>query len=165
MEKLNSLEDAFKFLLRGIYAAELRTKELLPEISPAVAHPDLWSEIQSLDQCLTKHISALEAVFCSVNTVPGERNNKLVEMLMNDTIETLRNAEITDRRDEFIIKSLLNINEYKIADYSSCHHFAGSIRADFAKETLGRLINEEIELGKHWSALFDSIRHTPKMVA
>lgn len=150
--KLVSLREVLIWQLKGIYDAEKQLQAALNKCSKQ-ATETLRNELTRYTEEQNPKLRRLELVFDYLSMKPMARINDVVEELIQETKELLKDVASKEVRDALLIGCVQYMIHYKIAGYGLTASFARELRLHEIEELLHKSLDEEKKSDKRFTRL------------
>ncbi|MFN3651456.1 MAG: ferritin-like domain-containing protein [Armatimonadota bacterium] len=153
---MNELRDAYIMELQDLYDAEQQILQALPQMAQAASHDELRRALQEHEQQTRGQVRRLEQIFQRLGQAPGGRQCRIVQAMIQDGQEKLRQGGAPDTLDALIIATQQKIEHYEIAGYGTARSWAVHMNELDAAELLQQTADEEGETDKRLTRLAES---------
>ncbi|HVT13110.1 MAG TPA: DUF892 family protein [Fimbriimonadaceae bacterium] len=114
----------------------------------------------------TEHARRLEQICSHMGWQPVGKQSMVARALVEDTKKTLQNAMPSPTTDAIIIGAAQKAEHFEMASYGTVAAIADAMDRDFAKELLGKTLDEEKDADKLLTKIAmhrinkDAVRHS-----
>lgn len=150
--KLISLREVLIYQLKGLYDAEKQLQTALIKCSK-LASEQLKNELNRYTEEQYPKLRRLEMAFDYLSLKPAARINDVVEELIQETKELLKDVASKEVRDALLIGCVQYMIHYKIAGYGLTSSFARELRFHDVEELLLKSLEEEKKWDKRLTKL------------
>jgi ferritin-like metal-binding protein YciE len=150
--KLVSLREVLVYQLKGLYDAEKQLQSALLKCSKLATEP-LRNELDRYTEEQNPKIRRLEIAFDYLSLKPAGRINDVIEELIQETKELLKDTASKEVRDAILIGCAQYMIHYKIAGYGLTASFAHELRLHTLEDILHTSLDEEKKSDKRLTKL------------
>ncbi len=151
MKKIANLRQAMVFLLTGLYDAEKEIHYVMPQLINKASSDSLKAALNNYHDNQSKKIERLTETLQVLNEEVCCRRHETIHNMLKDNLNRLAEDNNAKKNDQLIINHIQIINDYKIADYKACIHFAMAVEEPNISTILSELLEEE----KYFESLLD----------
>ena len=149
MEKIKDLKQLFIYQLNNLYYTKQLQVENLTQLKGKANSSDLNEEINNHLHESNHQIDRLNTILTQLNEMPVEGKSPAIEGLIEEEHFLMDACKGSQLLDSVIIKSLLEINHYEIANYNSACIYATKLGYEEISSILNQSLQEEISMDLH----------------
>jgi len=148
-----TMQNAFTFLLQGLYFTETRLATELGSCSRQSTSARLSDEVKNYAESTQYKLLKLERIFSYLLNTSNSRKNEVIDKLLTETHAILNTADPGHLKDILMIGCIQNINAYKITSYRTACLLAVELELDTVADLLQQIIGWETETSRILAAL------------
>jgi len=141
-------QDAFTFLLQGMYFIEARLMEELGSCTGQITSTALKDEVKRYRESAHYKQLKLERIFSYLMNDTNARKIEVIDKLMEETHKMLDSVHSGHLRDILMIGCIQNVNAYKTASYRTAYLLAVELELDTVADLLQQILEWEVETGR-----------------
>ena len=146
MQQMNSMQDLMANMLQGLYTAEQRSLQAIPQMMQHVQSPELREALQRHEQETRTQVQRLEQIFQQMGQQPPQATaNATIDAVMQEAQQMIQAGGDPKVLEAGLICGAQKIEHLEMAGYGSARTFALEIDQDDLGELLQQTLDEEIQ--------------------
>lgn len=153
MKTLVTLNDALYFQLQGLYDADQRIQNAIPDFIESASSSDLKALLTKYQRHAGYAQNKLTWVYEYLDRRLRSRTNKIIGDLIEEALSMLSHASTNEVLDATLIGYVHIMSHYKIAAYGTCRAFAYELRLHNVYDIFNDLLVTEKALDEEFTNL------------
>lgn len=153
MKTLATLNDALFFQLQGLYDADQKIQNAIPDFIESASSPELKALLTKYQQHAGYAQNKLTWVYEYLDRRLKSRTNKVIGDLIEEALSMTSHASTEEVLDATLIGYVHIISHYKIAAYGTCRAFAYELRLHNIYDIFNDLLVSERNLDEEFTQL------------
>ncbi len=153
MKTLVTLNDALFFQLQGLYDADQKIQNAMPDFTESASSPELKTLLTKYQRHAGYAQNKLTWVYEYLDRRLKSRTNKVIGDLIEEVLSMTAHASTEEVLDATLIGYVHIISHYKIAAYGTCRAFAYELRLHNIYDIFNDLLASEKNLDEEFTQL------------
>lgn len=143
--ELNSLQDAARYQLQGLYAMEMKMKQEFDACCAMISSASVQSEVKKYQELANSKLLKLERALSYLCVTPKEKESPIIKDMVAETHYLMDCTSSPHLRNVLMISCFQNINALKASAYRVAYMFLLVLELETAADLMQQVLDWELE--------------------